>query len=117
MEAFLRRARQEQKDQEENLAEARKKFPITTDFFRYRVKAKKEADRVREFFDNWLPFCSDFKDMFKNELQMRKREAMLEAKRKMLEKEAVRKKQVKGVTKVTTGGLKDRLKKKLQGHT
>lgn len=116
MEAFLQRARQQQKDQEENLSDARKKFPQTTHFFRYRVKAKKETDQIKEFFEHWLPFCSDFKDIFKNELQMRKKEALIEAKKKLMVKEEQKKKTVKSTTKVASGGLKDRIKKKLQGH-
>ncbi|KAI1297638.1 Protein cappuccino [Halotydeus destructor] len=113
MEAFIKKATKLLADQEENLSESRGKFPVTTDFFKYRVKAYTDKERVKEFFDHWIPFCSDFKDFFKKELLLRKKDAMLEAKKKLKEREEAKKKNdKKNVTSISGSGLKNMLKRK-----
>jgi hypothetical protein len=114
MEAFLEKAAKEHLEQESNLMETKKKFPETMNFFKYRPKSSNEAEKVKEFFSHWLPFCSDFKDIFKNELLTRKKETLLEIKRKVKQRELERKKPKNFPTTkpATIGGLKDRIKQK-----
>lgn len=74
MESFVSKAKSLLESQNENLKETRTKFPETMEFFTYRPRSKTETDQVKEFFGHWLPFCSDFKDIFKNEKAARLRQ-------------------------------------------
>ena len=78
---LIHRSKESYKVQKENLSESRKKFPETVEFFKYKPKCNTESDRVKEFFGHWIPFCSDFKDIFKNEKSFRVREEVMAAKR------------------------------------
>lgn len=74
MESFVSKARSLLENQNENLKETRGKFPETMEFFTYKPKSRTESEQVKEFFGHWLPFCSDFKDIFKNEKASRLRQ-------------------------------------------
>lgn len=112
MTALMKKARESFKEQKDNLAESRKKFPKAVEFFKYRPKGTNEADRVKEFFGHWIPFCSDFKDIFKNEKAFRIKEEVLEAKKKASEKQNKQKVGTKVTSQRKEGGLKDKLFKK-----
>jgi formin 2 len=112
MKAVISNANAAYKEQKHNLSESRKKFPKTLEFFKYKPKANNETDKVKEFFGHWIPFCSDFKDIFKNEKAFRIREEVLQAKKKVTEKTTTVKNSVSTATK-KQGGLKDKLLKKV----
>ena len=111
MKALISKANASYKEQKDNLTESRKKLPKTLEFFKYRPKANNETDKVKEFFGHWIPFCSDFKDIFKNEKAWRIREEVMEAKKKASEKQTKVKSEV-AVVKKKQGGLKDMIQKK-----
>lgn len=107
---LIARAKESHKVQQENLIESRKKFPEAVDFFKYKPKCNTESDRVKEFFGHWIPFCSDFKDIFKNEKAFRVREEVTAAKKIANEKIAqAKQKRISVVKKAEEGGLKKRL--------
>ncbi|KAK0074270.1 hypothetical protein PV325_008580 [Microctonus aethiopoides] len=106
METFLNRARNELQNERENLQEARAKFKTVMHFYQYVPKGTTidKAD-PKDFFQLWMSFCKDFKDIWKNEQQRLKKEKMKTLRKKI---EINRKVET---TKVVPGGLKDRLRK------
>ena len=74
MESFISRAAKFHKDQVQNMKQSKCRFPEAMEFYTYRPKSKAHTDQVKEFFGNWIPFCSDFKDILKNEKAYRLRE-------------------------------------------
>ncbi|KAK0178705.1 hypothetical protein PV327_007568 [Microctonus hyperodae] len=106
METFLNRARNELQNERENLQEARAKFKTVMHFYQYVPKGTTidKAD-PKDFFQLWMSFCKDFKDIWKNEQQRLKKEKLKTLRKKI---EINRKVET---TKVVPGGLKDRLRK------
>lgn len=116
MTAFLSKAYQEHKEQEENLEECRQKFLETMNYYSHQPKSKNESEWPKEFFTPWLPFTNDFKNIWKKEVQ-RKIKMDLEAARKKVQDirdakmSSIRKKVVNVKDRPT--GLKARMAKKM----
>lgn len=71
MTTFMNAAEEKLKTENENLTECRNKFIATVKFYQYSPKCGKVEDcEPKEFFSLWIPFCSDFKDIFKKEEQL-----------------------------------------------
>lgn len=71
MTAFLTAAEDKLKAEQENLEECRTKFLTTVKFYQYTPKCGKLDElEPKEFFALWMPFCSDFKDIYKKEEQI-----------------------------------------------
>uniref|UniRef100_A0A131X913 Putative actin cytoskeleton n=1 Tax=Hyalomma excavatum TaxID=257692 RepID=A0A131X913_9ACAR len=118
MTTFLQKARQEQKEQEENLEETRLKFLETKDYFLLQPKSKNESEWPKELFIPWVPFCNDFKNIWKKEVQ-RKIKLDLEAARKKVKdlQEAKKSSVMSEVVKVRSSkpsGLKAKMTKRMQ---
>lgn len=66
--AFIEEATGKLKDLGELIDECTKKFMITMKFFHFTPKGCKPEDaKPLDFFDIWLPFCQDYKDLWKSE--------------------------------------------------
>ncbi|CAL1265358.1 unnamed protein product [Larinioides sclopetarius] len=71
MQAFLEKAFAETRIQMENLERCKAKFKATQKFFKFMPKSNNESEWPKEFFAVWLPFCSDFKDIWKKEQKLK----------------------------------------------
>lgn len=71
MEAFLKKAYTEHSEQNDNFAECRKVFDKVTKFYCFETRSNKESDWTMEFFTPWIPFSTDFKNIWQKELQRR----------------------------------------------
>ncbi|RWS04511.1 protein cappuccino-like protein, partial [Dinothrombium tinctorium] len=129
MQRFLENAYKSIKEEEEILEICMKRFPETIAFFKWKPKSTNQADICKEFFANWLPFCSDFKDIFMKEIHKRiKAEyasklkmnlapnnffycSVEKAKEKVKESKSKRTPEVR--KKTEPGGLKSKLKSRL----
>ncbi|XP_022695946.1 formin-2-like isoform X3 [Varroa jacobsoni] len=108
MEAFLKKAYTEHSEQNDNFAECRKVFDKVTKFYCFETRSNKESDWTMEFFTPWIPFSTDFKNIWQKELQRRAKVKLEAAASKVKElKKAKRKDIVK-----SKGGLKEKLRKK-----
>ncbi|XP_049835030.1 formin-like [Schistocerca gregaria] len=103
MEFFVTRAKKQLLGEKENLEECKQKFYGTMDFYQYHPKGKKEDVTPKDFFALWLPFCRDFKDIWKKEQQRLIKEKLQEVKQKREKKREIEK------SKITDGGLKARV--------
>ncbi|XP_068085299.1 protein cappuccino isoform X2 [Anabrus simplex] len=109
METFLKMAKEQLTGGIENLEECKHKFKSTMEFYQFQPKGMKEDEVApKDFFALWLPFCCDFKDIWKKEQQRIIKEKAQEAKRKLEKKKDVKK------FKKTEGGLKSRLQMRAQ---
>lgn len=118
MTGFLEKAYQEHREQEENLEECRQKFLETKDYFSLQPKSKNESEWPKELFGPWVPFCNDFKNIWKKEIQ-RKIKLDLEATRKKVKElqEAKKSSVMREVVKVQDSRpsrLKAKLAKRMQ---
>lgn len=106
MDSFLSRATNELTNERENLGEARAKFKAVMLFYQYVPKGTTldKAD-PKDFFQLWITFCKDFKDIWKKEQQRLRKERMKTIRKKLESNRKVE------TTKVVPGGLKDRLLK------
>lgn len=111
MEEFLQKAYQEHKDQEENLEECKVKFTEVISFFSWSSKSANKSEWPKEFFGLWVPFCSDFKDIWKKELQLKIKQELEKARQKVKEMKEEKKANIKKVKEKPTG-LKAKLAKK-----
>lgn len=70
MTAFLDNAMKKLLSECDNLNECKEIFISTVKFYHYKPKAGGTLEDFppNEFFDLWLPFCKDFKDIWKKEL-------------------------------------------------
>jgi len=75
----LSSAKQKLKEVEENFAACREKFMHTMDFFDFTPKKKAGESAAHEFFSVWTPFCTDFKVIWRNELQKIRKEKLKDA--------------------------------------
>ncbi|XP_054155040.1 formin-2-like [Oppia nitens] len=113
MRSFLESANSHIKELRDNCDECNKIFPDTMDFFLYKPKSKSQNEWPKEFFAHWMPFCRDFKDIFKREIQRTIKQNIEKSKQKIKEiTENKRLEQQKTKRRITTGGLKERLLKK-----
>ncbi|RWS31951.1 protein cappuccino-like protein [Leptotrombidium deliense] len=108
MQRFLEKAYESLKEQEDNLNECIKKFPEMIAFFKWKPKSSNQADACKEFFAIWLPFSSDFKDIFMKEIHRRIKLDVEKAKEKVKEQKS--KKVPQTTRKSEPGGLKSKLK-------
>lgn len=116
MATLVERANQLHQERKDSLNEVRKVLPRVMSFFKYRPKAVTESDQVKEFFGHWIPFCSDFKDIFKNEKAFRIREEVAAAKKKVKAVQVKKKETSKKETnknEAKEGGFKQRMLRKL----
>ncbi len=81
--AFLEQANVKVQDMEENFLEAKQTFIRTMKFFDYMPKPKKPGETCppSDFFQPWIPFCQDFKEIWKNEQQRILKENLKEMER------------------------------------
>ncbi|KAL3205289.1 hypothetical protein MRX96_011187 [Rhipicephalus microplus] len=118
MTTFLQKAHQEQKEQEENLEETRLKFLETKDYFLLQPKSKNESEWPKELFTPWVPFCNDFKNIWKKEVQRKIKLDLEAARRKVKDLQEAKKSSVMSeVVKVRTSrpsGLKAKMTKRMQ---
>lgn len=69
MTSFLDNSKKQLQAEFENLEECKQKFISTIKFFLFKPKSGTLEDYPpNSFFEMWLPFCIDFKDIFKEEL-------------------------------------------------
>lgn len=69
MSVFLENSAKQLNTEFENLEECKVKFISTMKFYLFKPKSGAlEAYPPNSFFEMWLPFCNDFKDIFKKEL-------------------------------------------------
>ncbi|CAG2121235.1 unnamed protein product, partial [Medioppia subpectinata] len=106
MKAFIEKAKNQIREQTENVEECKQRFPETMDYFIYKPKSNKESDWPKEFFHHWIPFCRDFKDIFKREIQKTIKKNVEISKQKVKElKEKQQLEQQLAKKKITSGGL------------
>lgn len=76
METFLEKSRVQHETENQNLEECHKLFISTMKLYLFKPKGGSlETFAPGGFFELWLPFCADFKDIYKKEiirLQMEK---------------------------------------------
>lgn len=69
MTAFLENSKKQLTAEFESLEECHKQFIATMKFYLFKPKSGTlEAFPPNSFFELWLQFCVDFKDIFKKEL-------------------------------------------------
>ncbi|CAH1110622.1 unnamed protein product [Psylliodes chrysocephalus] len=116
MTAFLEQSKKQMATEWENLEECHKQFIATMKFYLFKPKkGPLETFSPDLFFELWLPFCDDFKNIFKKELIRLEKEKILEIRRKENERATDVKK-----IKERENGLKakiKRVKQKLQTTT
>lgn len=71
METFIKKAFTEHSEQSDNFVECRKAFSKVTKFYCFETRSSKESDWTMEFFAPWIPFSTDFKNIWQKELQRR----------------------------------------------
>ena len=69
MNAFLSKARDECKEQEESFAKCKAKFQSVVKIFCLKPKASDSEVMPEYFFSLWSTFCLDFKNAWKRETQ------------------------------------------------
>ena len=69
VDAFLCKAREECKEQEESLGKSRAKFEQVVKVFCVKPKTSESAVTLEYFFGLWSTFCLDFKNAWKREAQ------------------------------------------------
>ncbi|CAH2007546.1 unnamed protein product [Acanthoscelides obtectus] len=83
MTAFIETSKKQLKTEFDTLDECHKQFMDTMKFYLFKPKTGTlEAFPPNSFFEMWLPFCVDFKDIFKKELIRIEKEKIQEIKRK-----------------------------------
>lgn len=66
---FLENSKKQLTAEFENLEECKEKFVNTMKFYLFKPRSGSlEEYPPNSFFEMWLPFCTDFKDIFKKEL-------------------------------------------------
>ena len=80
---FLEQANVKVQNMEENLIEGKETFIKTMKYFDYMPKAKKAGETCppADFFQPWIIFCHDFKEIWKNEQQRMLKESIKEMER------------------------------------
>ncbi|GFV73094.1 formin-1 [Trichonephila clavipes] len=111
MDAFLKKAYAEHKEQEENLEECNTKFNETMEFFSWKAKSGNPSEWPQEFFSYWKSFCNDFKDIWKKEIHRKAKEELEKARKKLQDIKEERKATLVKV-KDKPHGLKAKLAKK-----
>ncbi|XP_022247825.1 protein cappuccino-like [Limulus polyphemus] len=111
MSEFLKKAYKDHQEQEENLEDCKTKFIELKTFFKWQPKSKNSSEWPKEFFQPWVPFTGDFKDMWKKEMQHKAKLELQQARQKVKEMKEERKAKVNKM-KHTPTGLKAKLAKK-----
>ncbi|XP_018575430.1 protein cappuccino isoform X2 [Anoplophora glabripennis] len=87
MTAFLEHSKKQLATEFESLEDCHKQFISTMKFYLFKPKSGTlEAFPPNSFFELWLQFCIDFKDIFKKELMRLEKEKIQEIKRKEFER-------------------------------
>ncbi|KAL0113159.1 hypothetical protein PUN28_012381 [Cardiocondyla obscurior] len=109
VDAFIKRANTELTSEKEDLLEAKNKFKAVMKFYQFIPKGSTlDTAEPYDFFNLWLGFCRDFKDIWKREQQRIRKERIEEARKKFKNKpEVVR-------VKLNPHGLKAKLQKLTQ---
>ncbi|XP_050446207.1 formin-2-like isoform X3 [Cataglyphis hispanica] len=106
VDSFMARASIELANEKEELLEAKNRFKAVMRFYQFIPKgATLETAEPYDFFNLWLGFCRDFKDIWKKEQQRIRKERMEEARKKLENKSDVVR------VKLNPHGLKARLQK------
>ncbi|XP_070158730.1 formin-2 isoform X5 [Polyergus mexicanus] len=106
IDSFMARASIELANEKEELLEAKNRFKAVMRFYQFIPKgATLETAEPYDFFNLWLGFCRDFKDIWKKEQQRIRKERMEEARKKLENKSDVVR------VKLNPHGLKARLQK------
>jgi ElaB/YqjD/DUF883 family membrane-anchored ribosome-binding protein len=108
MSAFLEQANKNLAELEEKLEEGKRTFTTAMKFFDFVPKKGAELGDPSDFLQPWGPFCSDFKDIWVRE-QNKARKHLIEAKRTNFSGGGNLKVKAK-----VSGGLKDKMKKKME---
>ncbi|XP_076320749.1 uncharacterized protein LOC143230676 isoform X3 [Tachypleus tridentatus] len=111
MSEFLKKAYKDHQEQEENLEDCKTKFTELKNFFKWQPKSKNSAEWPKEFFQPWVPFTGDFKDIWKKEMQHKAKLELKQARQKVKEMKEERKAKVNKMKHSPTG-LKAKLAKK-----
>jgi formin 2 len=86
------------------------KFARTMRFYQYHPQKSNSAEHPKEFFEVWLPFCTDFKNLWKKEQARIEKELLMEERaRHKQKKENLKSFKTKPVE---AGSLKDRLSRR-----
>ncbi|CAG9860478.1 unnamed protein product [Phyllotreta striolata] len=87
MTVFVEQSKKQMASEKENLEECHKQFVSTMKFYLFKPKkGTLETFSPNLFFEFWLPFCDDFKNIFKKELIRMEKEKIQEIKRKESER-------------------------------
>lgn len=104
--SFLTRANSELASEKEDLLEAKNKFKAVMKFYQFIPKGSSlETAEPYDFFNLWLGFCRDFKDIWKREQQRIRKERIEEVRKKLENKSDVVR------VKLNPHGLKAKLQK------
>ncbi|XP_054715399.1 formin-1-like [Uloborus diversus] len=110
MDTFLPKALADTRLQMDNLEHCKKRFRNTQKFFRFQPKSNNESEWPKEFFSLWMPFCSDFKDIWKKEQQRKIQENIAKLRKRVNDIREEKKANIV-VAKTKPNGLKARLSK------
>ncbi|CAH0393562.1 unnamed protein product [Bemisia tabaci] len=107
MEAFVVHAKKCLSEEQENLEDCKKKFLATINSYCFKPKSGSQESDIspKDFFQLWVSFCSDFKDIWKVEQQK-----MIKEKWKQLERKKEEQRSQVGKQKIQEGGLTARLR-------
>lgn len=110
MDTFLGKALNEHKVQVENLDFCKSRFLKAKVFFRFQPKSHNESEWPKEFFALWSSFCSDFKDIWKKELQKKRKQEIERTRKRVNEIKSEKRANIIKV-KAKSSGLKAKLTK------
>lgn len=107
MNKFIDEANSSVKDLHDLIADCSKKFVVTMKFFRFRPKeGRLETAQPKDFFCIWLPFCVDYKNLWKRE-QLKIEKEILKAERMRMKMKSSNRKDFK-VEPIKPHGLKEK---------
>ncbi|PIK50571.1 hypothetical protein BSL78_12550 [Apostichopus japonicus] len=108
MEKFLDKARENAVNVEKKLEDTRERFQEMVKYFHVKPKSNEKEVTLNAFFSLWMPFCEDFKDLWKKELR-RAAKMRLQRDEKMIEQRLEGKRASIRKSSMKAGGLKSKL--------
>ncbi|XP_071833038.1 uncharacterized protein [Apostichopus japonicus] len=108
MEKFLDKARENAVNVEKKLEDTRERFQEMVKYFHVKPKSSEKEVTLNAFFSLWMPFCEDFKDLWKKELR-RAAKMRLQRDEKMIEQRLEGKRASIRKSSMKAGGLKSKL--------